>query len=57
MEIDVLGIDLAKHLFQLHGAGHPGRAVHRTKVSRSSLFETVRTLDPSLVVMEAFYEK
>ncbi|KVQ37956.1 transposase [Burkholderia cepacia] len=53
MEIDVLGIDLAKHVFQLHGADRRGRAVHRAKVSRSALFETVRTLGPRLVVMEA----
>ncbi|KVN45638.1 hypothetical protein WJ64_02360 [Burkholderia ubonensis] len=53
MEIDVLGIDLARHVFQLHGADRRGRAVHRAKVSRSALFETVRTLGPTLVVMEA----
>ncbi|MGF6930878.1 transposase [Paraburkholderia sp. UCT70] len=53
MEIDILGIDLAKQVFQLHGADRHGRVVHRAKVSRGSLFESVRTLKPGLVVMEA----
>ncbi|CAE6794207.1 IS110 family RNA-guided transposase [Paraburkholderia haematera] len=53
MEIYILGIDLAKQVFQLHGADRRGRAVHRAKVSRGSLFEAVRTLAPGVVVMEA----
>ena len=53
MEIDILGIDLAKQVFQLHGADRRGRVLHRAKVSRGSLFESVRTLKPRLVVMEA----
>jgi transposase len=53
MEIYILGIDIAKQLFRLHGADRRGRAVHRTKVPRGSLFEAVRTLAPGVVVMEA----
>lgn len=53
MEIDILGIDLAKQVFQLHGADRLGRPVHRVKVSRGSLLEAVRTLNPRMVVMEA----
>ena len=53
MEIDVLGIDLAKQVFQLHGADRRGRVVHRAKVSRGSFFESVRTLNPRMVIMEA----
>ena len=53
MEIDVLGIDLAKQVFQLHGADRRGRVVHRAKVSRSAFLESVRTLKPRMVVMEA----
>jgi transposase len=53
MEIDVLCIDLAKQVFQLHGADRRGRVVHRVKVSRGSFFEAVRTLEPRMVVMEA----
>jgi len=53
MEIDILGIDLAKQVFQLHGVDRRGRVLHRAKVSRGSLFQSVRTLKPRLVVMEA----
>ena len=40
-------------IFQLHGADRRGRVLHRAKVSRGSLFESVRMLKPRLVVMEA----
>jgi transposase len=53
MEVDVLGIDLAKRVFQLHGATRTGSVVHRSKVSRPSLMEAIRRLSPKLVVMEA----
>jgi hypothetical protein len=53
MEIDVLGIDLAKRVFQLHGGTQTGVVVHRSKVSRPALFEAIARLDPKLVVMEA----
>ncbi len=53
MEIDIHGIDLAKQVFQFHGADRRGRPVHRAKVSRGSLAECVHTLKPGLVVMEA----
>ncbi len=53
MEIDILGIDLAKHVFQLHGAGRNGQAVHRSKVGRAALIQAVHKLRPRTVVMEA----
>jgi transposase len=53
MEIDVLGIDLAKQVFQLHGSDRRGRGVHRAKVSRGSFFEYVRALGPRMFVTEA----
>jgi transposase len=52
MEIDILGIDLAKLVFELHGADCRGRVLHRAKVSRGSPFE-LRALKPRVVVMEA----
>jgi transposase len=36
MEIDLLGIHLAKHVFGLHSAERSGRAVHRSKVDRGA---------------------
>lgn len=53
MEIKILGIDLARQVFQLHGADRRGHAVHRSKVPRSSLLEAVRTLQPWMIAMEA----
>lgn len=52
MEIDILGIDLAKHVFQLHGAERSGRAVYRAKVGRGALMESIHQLRPRMVVME-----
>lgn len=53
MEIDILGIDLAKRVFQLHGADPRGQAMHRSKVSRPALMETIRQLLPRTIAMEA----
>jgi transposase len=50
---DVLGIDLAKQVFQLHGADRKGQALHRAKVSRAGLMAAITALKPKLVVMEA----
>jgi transposase len=40
MDVDILGIDLAKHIFQLHGAERNGQAVSRYKVGRGALIQT-----------------
>ena len=53
MEVDILGIDIAKRVFQLHGADHRGRAVHRAKVSRTEFVQAVQLLHPRVVAMEA----
>ncbi|HET7088380.1 MAG TPA: IS110 family transposase [Anaerolineae bacterium] len=53
MDIDILGIDLAKRVFQLHGANHRGEAQLRSKVSRAALLGAVRELRPRVVAMEA----
>lgn len=53
MEIDILGIDLAKRVFQLHAADRHGRVQHRSKVSRAALLGAVRELRPRVVAMEA----
>ena len=53
MQIDILGIDLAKRVFQLHGAIRGGAVVHRSKVSRPGLMQAIVRLQPRLVVMEA----
>ena len=53
MEIDILGIDLAKRVFQLHGADRCGCARYGAKVMRAELLATVRRLAPRIVAMEA----
>ena len=46
MSIAVLGIDLAKRVFQLHGVDAHGRAVVSKRVSRAKLADTVAQLAP-----------
>ncbi len=53
MRIEVMGIDLAKQLFQLHGVDAQGRALVAKRVSRAKLVETVIHLAPRVVAMEA----
>lgn len=53
MEISVLGIDLAKKVFQLHGVDGAGKQVLRKKLSRGELLRFIVNLKPCLVAMEA----
>ena len=42
MDIDILGIYLAKRVFQLHGADRRGHEQYGAKVMRAELLNTVR---------------
>jgi transposase len=53
MHITTLGIDLAKHVFQLHGVDARGRAVLSRRVTRSQLLDAVASLPPCVIGMEA----
>lgn len=53
MTITVLGIDIAKNVFQLHGANAHGKMVFSKRVSRSTLLRTVQQLPVCLIAMEA----
>ena len=53
MEITILGIDLAKSVFQLHGVDRNHHAVLRKKLSRAKLPEFIATLPKCLIVMES----
>lgn len=54
MKIVVLGIDLAKNVFALHGVDEHGKAVLvQPSVRRDKLLETVAKLPPCLIGMEA----
>ncbi|MHC2380920.1 transposase [Bradyrhizobium liaoningense] len=38
-EVSIIGLDLAKNVFQVHGAGQDGRMILRKKLNRSRLLE------------------
>jgi len=49
----IIGIDLAKRVFQVHGAAQDGRPVFRKKVSRAQLLGFLAKQSPAVVAMEA----
>lgn len=51
--IKVLGIDLAKNVFQLHGTDSNGKCVLRKKLSRGKLIELMANFPPCLIGIEA----
>ena len=51
--ITVLGIDLAKSVFQLHGNNQNGKAVFRKSLKRRELADHVANMPPCLIAMEA----
>jgi transposase len=48
-----IGIDLAKRVFQAHGAASDGKVVFRKKLSRSQLLPFLAAQPPCIVAMEA----
>lgn len=53
MKIATIGLDIAKHVFQVHGVDGEGRVVLRRKVRRDKLLALFIGLEPCLVGMEA----
>jgi transposase len=51
--VTLVGIDLGKHSFHLHGQDANGKAVFRKKMSRKQLIEFFVTFHACTVVMEA----
>ncbi|CAG9185961.1 IS110 family RNA-guided transposase [Cupriavidus pampae] len=51
--VTLVGIDLGKHSFHLHGQDGHGKAVFRKKMNRKQLFEFFATFHTCLVAMEA----
>jgi transposase len=49
----MLGIDIAKNTFQLHGADVSGKAVHKKRLTRRELAAHVANLPACTIVMEA----
>ena len=52
-EITTIGLDLAKTVFQVHGADGEGRAVLRKRLRRGQVLEFFASVPPCLVGMEA----
>ncbi len=53
MQITVVGLDIAKHVFQAHAADANGRAVAQVKLRRAQVLDYFRGLPPCLVGLEA----
>jgi transposase len=51
--VSIIGIDLAKRVFQLHGAAADGSVVFRKKLSRSQVPAFLARIPPCTIAMEA----
>jgi transposase len=52
-EVSIIGLDLAKNVFQVHGAAANGEVVFRKKLSRDKLLTFFAAQRPTIVAMEA----
>lgn len=52
-DIKVLGIDLAKEVFQLHGVNNAGKQVLKKRIGREGLIEYIANVPQCTIVMEA----
>ena len=52
-EVSIIGIDLAKRVFQLHGAAADGSVVFRKKLTRAQLLPFLASQPAAIVAMEA----
>ncbi len=52
-EVHVVGLDIAKSVFQVHGADQHGRAIVRRKLRRDDVEQFFRVLPSCLVGLEA----
>lgn len=52
-EVSMIGLDLAKNVFQAHGAGADGTVMFRHKLSRAQLLKFLGDQPSCAVAMEA----
>jgi transposase len=52
-ERTLLGIDIAKNVFQLHGVDGKGAPVLRRRIARPKLLQVIANFLPCTIVMEA----
>ncbi len=53
MDIEILGIDIAKNVFQLHGIDAQGKALFKKRLRREKLVKEIAQLPPCIIAMEA----
>jgi transposase len=53
MQVTTIGLDIAKHVFQVHGADATGKPVLRQRVRRGQVLDFFRALAPCVVGIEA----
>lgn len=53
MQVSTVGLDIAKHVFQVHGVDEHGQTALRRKVSRGQLLKLFAGIEPCLVGIEA----
>ncbi|MFT5395991.1 MAG: transposase [Gammaproteobacteria bacterium] len=53
MNISMVGIDIAKNVFQLHGVDNTGKSVLKKQMSRDKLSVYIANLSPCTIVMES----
>ena len=53
MEITTIGLDIAKRVFQAHGADATGKAMLRRKLQRAEVLAFFASVPPCLVGIEA----
>lgn len=53
MDINTLGIDISKSVFQLHGINQNGVVILQKKLRRNAVLSFLETLEPCLIGMEA----
>ena len=50
--LDLVGIDLAKNVFQLHGCSSTGEVIFRKQVKRNKLLSFISELPKCIIAME-----
>lgn len=53
MQLATIGIDIAKHVFPVHGVSENGQVILRKRLRRAEVLRFFRQLDPCLIGMEA----
>ena len=53
MQVNTIGLDIAKHVFQVHGIDRRGKAVLRKRLARAKVLGLFANLPPCLIGMEA----